>query len=89
MRGYAPGPWVAVKIGDGGRNGEVPVFSVHSDGATIAAYIHESDARLIAAAPDGLAFALAFLEWHEGPGKTDSPLAEQARAFVAKAAGTP
>lgn len=41
-----------------------------------------ANARLIAAAPDGYALAVAVANHFEG---TDAPLGEQARAFLAKA----
>ncbi len=93
MSGHTPGPW---EVGEPDRNGQAIVRGKyieictcwHHSVGSIEKEMH-ANARLIAAAPDGLAFAQAFLEWHEGPGRTDSPLVEQARAFIAKATGTP
>lgn len=91
---HTPGPWEALELerANGGKDWNIwgPKGSNHiGDEDLRGDYGLEADARLIAAAPDGLAFAQAFLEWHEGPGETDSPLAAQARAFVAKALGAP
>lgn len=44
----------------------------------------EADARLIAAAPDGLALAYAVAAHFEG---TDAPLGKQARDLISKATG--
>ncbi len=94
MSGFTPGPWKFWE-GDGRENppgvynivlGEFDCAVCYTADEAIGS-IGNADAHLIAAAPDGLAFAQAFLDWHEGPGRTDSPLADQARAFVAKATG--
>jgi hypothetical protein len=90
MSKHTPGPWAI-----GWNVSRLDIFS--ADDGTLVATIQrwklssniddtaKANARLIAAAPDLLAFAQDFLLASAGTGETDSPLEKQARAAIAKA----
>lgn len=100
---HTPGPWEFGKarrwlfrdnLKHGGNFSSSTVLKI--DDAAFAP--SEADAHLIAAAPDGLSFADAFLAYIDGSdlddldfgrGLANSGLIEQARAFVAKASPQP
>lgn len=95
MSKHTPGPWIATKAGPtmaGYSQGDA-IASIEHNTLVAGCFsdvkggpeIAEANAKLIAAAPELLAFAKAFLASWTAPGPTDSPLEAQAHAAIAKA----
>lgn len=100
MNGHTPGPWHVIRPGQvwGERNPKpkagmwtvcykIADVAFHSGGGQEE---HRANTALIAAAPDGLAFAEQFQAWDENPHATEedaAALRKAAAAFIAKAKG--
>ena len=98
MSGHTPGPW-GYELISGAifyDDGDLEPLVAWTNFDSVSEEQGDADARLIAAAPDGLDFAVAFLAMIDrsdpddldfGRGLAASGLIEQARAFVARATG--
>lgn len=92
--GHTAGPWtldrdVKTAVRSGAKHvAMVNYYNVPSDAVRVAGDEHDANARLIAAAPDLLALALAVAEAADLAGSMgNGPLARMARAAIARAEG--
>ena len=92
MAEHTPGPWT---LTTGADNERIVTSTWDADGLdddVALVYggnaadpdVREANARLIAAAPDGYALALAVAEYFDG---TDAPIGQMARDFIDKVRG--
>lgn len=94
---HTPGPWEPMKNSDGtirgitGMHGPERVNVINWNGISRASNeIGQANARLIAAAPDGLEFAkyvASVLKSYRGSQTWHSVMLEKAEAFIAKSEG--
>ena len=81
---HTPGPWWVEKDGSAEHRNEANVISGANGTMIVYGQANDADARLIAAAPDLLAFVE---DWLDRQGSDENYMTAKARAAIAKAIG--